>query len=245
MLEKKVEKERIIRRFIKGSRELYRLGKVLGIEWLHKYDEDYLRSQMSQSYFYIPSEDEEKLVREIASRISDEALKESFDTLQPRDWLGCGFRGRYYAYREGEGLRFEDSWPQVKKDVMEVLAQLGERGYLFLKAILELNQEGKWSGDYFGASYSEVLAKMRQLAGRPVMLAPRDFTILKSYRVYYKSGSNRYPTHSIPEEAIPAIKEALEELQKESEETSHQEEVEQEATGAFRRSWDEVMEEFK
>lgn len=77
------------------------------------------------------------------------------------------------------------------------------------------------------------------------MPASRDFAILKSYRLHYKSGSNRYPTHSIPEEAIHAVKEALEKWQKEPEETSHQEEVEEEVPGAFRRSWDEVMEESK
>jgi hypothetical protein len=34
--------------------------------------------------------------------------------------------------------------------------------------------------------------------------------ILKSYGIYYKTGSRRYPTHTIPEEMIPTIEEELE-----------------------------------
>ena len=34
--------------------------------------------------------------------------------------------------------------------------------------------------------------------------------ILRSCRIYYKSGSKMYVSHSIPEEIIPAVKEALE-----------------------------------
>lgn len=89
MLEKRVERERLIRRFIRGARELYRLGKVLGIQWLHKYDEDYQRSQRTQSYFYIPSEDEEKLIKEIASLVTDDALKGFVDTLQRQNERTC------------------------------------------------------------------------------------------------------------------------------------------------------------
>lgn len=245
MQEKKVEREKLIHRFIRREKQLYELGRKLNISWLNKYREEYERSLKGQGYFYIPSEDEKRLIEEIASRISDETLKETFDALKPKDSLvGCGFRGKYYYYIEGKELQFGDSQAQVKREVSEVLSQLGERGFMFLKALVELHREGRWQGDLFGASYSELLAKMRELAGRPIMPAPRDFAILKSYGIYYKSGSNKNPTHSIPEEIIPALEEALEEWQKTMGGNS-QEDKEEGSEGAFHRSWDGILEEFK
>jgi hypothetical protein len=55
---------------------------------------------------------------------------------------------------------------------------------------------------------------MREILGRFETPLPRDFVLLKASGIYYKSGSRRYPGHSIPIEIIPAVKEVLEEWKK-------------------------------
>jgi hypothetical protein len=234
-MERKEEKRKLIERFITDSKELYKLGKEAGIRWLGKYDEDFERSKKTGSYFYIHSEDEKKLAQELADCIADEKLKEVFNKLRPRNWQGLGFRGKYYTYEERKELQTESIWHQVKRDVEEAIAQLGERGFFFLKALIELHREGKWEGDIFGANYADILAKMRELAGKPLMPAPRDFAVLKSYRLYYKSGSNRNPTHSIPEEIIPAVEEVLKRKEESSKAVAWKEGGSKQD---FHRSWD-------
>jgi hypothetical protein len=98
---------------------------------------------------------------------------------------------------------------KLKRDVLEALNQTGERGHAFLKAIVILHEYGKWSGDYYGASYTDILQIMREISGKSLFPTPRDLLIFKSYRIYYKSDSRKHPTHSIPEEMIPVIKEVL------------------------------------
>lgn len=208
---KNEERKILLRRFIAEDVVLYKMAKNLNIDLASKYDNAYERYLRYGSLFYFSRDDKNRLIDEIARKISDEELINVFNALKPRDFLGVGFRGRYYVYEEGKGLRLENAWDQVKKDVFEALEIAGERGYAFLKAIILLHEEGKWKGDYFGAKYADIIAKMREILGKTVFPAPRDFVLLKSFRLYYKSGSRKHPTHSIPEEIIPAVKDALEE----------------------------------
>lgn len=208
------EKAILLRRFIREDIELYRIAKEIGLTIANKYDERYLRHEKYGEYFYVPYDDKDHIIEEISRYISDGKLVETFVRLKPRDWLGIGFRGKFYAYEENRGLIVGDATEEVKKDVFEALNQLGERGYAFLKSIVEFHEEGKWKGDYYGATYSDILAKMRKICGKPILPAARDFPILTSYRIYYKSGSRKYPGHTIPEETIPAVKEALEHWRK-------------------------------
>jgi len=208
---KHMERAILIRRFIREDLTLYRIAKDLGLNVASKYDEIYEKHLKFGYTFYIPFDERDRLIDEIARTITDEKLVKIFDELKPEDILGIGFRGKYYVYEEGKGLRLESAWERVKRDVLEALEETGERGYAFLKAIIILHEEGKWSGDYYGASYSDIIAKMREILGKTVFPAPRDFILFKSYKIYYKSGSRKYPTHSIPEEIIPAVNEALEE----------------------------------
>jgi hypothetical protein len=64
-----------------------------------------------------------------------------------------------------------------------------------------------WDRAYGGVVWTDILAKMREIGGD--YPAPRDVAIIKSYRIYYKTGSRRYPTHTIPEEIIPIVKDEL------------------------------------
>ena len=215
MLSDKITERRILlRRFLREDTEVYRIGKELGLRSVDKYDEKYRRHQRFGTHFYFPSKDKEEILEEMVSVVSDEKLVEIFSRLKPEDWYGVGFRGNFYVYNERGELSIGSALEDVKKDVFEALRHTGERGYAFLKAIVELHEEGRWSGDWRGASYSDILARIRRICGRLVLPAPRDFPILKSYRIYYKSGSRKYPSHSIPEEIIPAVKEALEEWRK-------------------------------
>jgi len=209
MLERDGERFRLLKRFLREDADIFRIGDELGLECVSKYREEYRRHQVAGSYFYIPYDEKDAVISEIARSISDQKLVEVFSRFKPRDFLGIGFKGRYYIYEEGKGLKIGSAWDDVKKNVLEALDQLGERGYAFLRAIVELHEEGKWNGDYYGASYVEILRKMRQICGKPLMPAPRDFPILASYEIYYKSGSRKHPSHSIPEERIDAVREAL------------------------------------
>jgi hypothetical protein len=208
------ERKILMNRFIREEVELYNVAKEIGLAIASRYDEKYLRHQKSGEYFYIPSDEKNHLIEEIARSISDEMLLEIFTRLKPRDWSGVRFRGKFYIYEEDKGLTLGDATKEIRKDVFEALNLLGERGYAFLMSIIELHEEGKWKGDFYGATYSDVLAKIRKICGKLILPAPRDFPILTSYRIYFKSGSRKYPGHSIPEEIIPALKEALLEWRK-------------------------------
>jgi len=200
----------LLKRFVREDVDIYRLGEQVGLERVHKYREEFKRRQVSRGYFYIPYDEKDGILNDIADSISDEKLVDFFSNLKPTDWLGIGFKGQFYTYSEGERLTMRNASEDVKKDVLEALNQVGERGYALLKAIAELHDLGKWIGDYYGATYADILAQIRKLCGKPLLPAPRDFPILASYRIYYKSGSRKHPTHSIPEERIDSVKEALE-----------------------------------
>jgi len=106
----------------------------------------------------------------------------------------------------------ENRQDNVRKEVMGALEDTKGRAYYFLKAIIELLDEGKWDKAYGGATWIDILAKIRDMKG--VYPAPRDIAIVRSYRIYYKTGSRRYPTHTVPREMMDVIKEALEEWRK-------------------------------
>jgi len=73
--------------------------------------------------------------------------------------------------------------------------------------VIQLYKEGKWDEAFGGAAWVDILTKIRQLKG--VYPPPRDLVLLKSYNIYYRTGSRRYPTHTIPEEMIPVVEEAI------------------------------------
>ncbi len=211
--EKVRERLLLLDRFL-DDKELYLLAKRVGIEEAQKYDEKYARFQKEGAYFGFSEEERDIIAQKIAKSVTDEELKLFFDELKPEDCTEAGgtFRGKYYTYHENKGLELRGSWDEVRQDVLEALKQTGDRGYFYLRAVIELYEEKKGRYNYWdGPSYSEVLSKIREISGKLIMPTPRDFAILKAYRLYYKSGSRRYPGHSIPLEIIPAVKRALEE----------------------------------
>jgi len=208
----------LLARFMRDE-DLVEIALELGLtECVAEYRERYEAAKRSGSRFYLPYGERERLIEAIARKITDEKLAEVFNRLKPEDRLTdvrC-FRGKYYTYYGGGEFLLRGSWDEVKRDVFEALEQTKERGYAFLKAIITLTKVMMKKRDIeycylYGPSYSDILRVMRAELGRFVAPSPRDFAVLKACQIYYKSGSRRYPGHSIPLEILPAVEEALEE----------------------------------
>lgn len=171
---------------------------------------------------YVPEDLKGRIIKECVERASDERLVEAFKKIRPSLYPDMPFRGNYYTYLGNGDLQLKGSWSDVKKDAYELLEKGGERIYAFLKAIIDLTEEMLRKNDprycyIFGPDYGSVLRKMREILGRLEAPLPRDFALLKASGIYYKSGSRRYPGHSIPLEIIPALKEVLEEWKRSKE----------------------------
>ncbi|MCC6015095.1 MAG: hypothetical protein LM564_05270 [Desulfurococcaceae archaeon] len=208
---KELEREFLLSRVLRDE-ELICIAAEAG---LSKYRG--LCEEARRKFIYLPEDLRRELIRVCTREISDEKLVEAFGTVKPSLYPeGIPFRGNYYTYFGDGNLQFRSSWGEVKRDVYEVLEQGGERIYAFLRAIVELTEELlKKHGPRYcyisGPDYGSILRRMREILGRFEALTPRDFAMLKAFGIYYKSGSRRYPGHSVPLEIIPAVKEALEE----------------------------------
>jgi len=55
----------------------------------------------------------------------------------------------------------ENRQENLKKEIQNALEETGKRGFYFLKAIIELYKEGKWDKAYGGATWADILAKIR------------------------------------------------------------------------------------
>jgi len=121
------------------------------------------------------------------------------------------FVGEHYYFDPDVGVLLENRQSEVEKDIWKVLDETKGRCYYFLKAIVNLYPD-KWDKAYNGARWPDILAEIRRLGGE--YPPPRDLALLKSYKLYYKTGSRRYPTHTIPEEIIPIVKRVLEQYER-------------------------------
>ncbi|WP_448578657.1 hypothetical protein [Thermosphaera sp.] len=192
------------------------IGAEAGLLQYRDMCEEYRRNR----YVYVPDDVRNKLVEELNARVSDEEFLAAFKKVKPEIlWGEVPFRGKYYTYAGNGDLQLKGSWDEVKKDAYEALEKGGERLYAFIKAIVELTEEmlEKYWPEHcyiFGPDYGSILRRMREILGEVVTPLPNDFVLLKAYGLYYKSGSRRYPGHSIPLEIIPAVKEALNEWEK-------------------------------
>lgn len=202
----KIEERRILLfRFYSGK--LYEIGKFLDISWFNQLDEEF----KSGGWIFLYGDNEKEALNLIANSISDKKLEEVFDRFEPNLWSIESFLGKYYTFVNVK-FRIGSNHNAVRRDVLKALSETGERGYAFLKAIISLYEEGKSDSLYGGAKYSDIVAKMREITGGSIRPSPMDFMLFNSYKIYYKTGSNRYPTHTIPPESIPAVKQALEEF---------------------------------
>lgn len=191
-----------------SDEELVNIGEYLNIEWF---------SELKPSYggFYLDSDDKRRAVQVIANTISDEQIADILNKIKPK--YDFSFRGKYYTFENGK-FELKNSWERVKQDVKNLLIEakpkVSKRYFAFLKALTELceSKENYIWHDYHGPSWSELIRKMGEIAGKAVTFpAPQDYAALQAYGLYFKGGSNNYPTHCIPFEIIPVVKEALKE----------------------------------
>lgn len=202
----KIEERRILLfRFYSGK--LYEIGKFLDISWFNQFDEAFEFAGCVPLY----GDNEKEALNLIVNSISDKKLEEVFERFEPNLWNIESFLGKYYTFVNGK-FSIGSKHNEIRKDVLKALSETGERGYAFLKAIISLYEEGKCDSVYGGAKFSDIVAKLREITGRSTMPSPMDYVLFNSYKIYYKTGSNKYPTHTIPPESIPTVKHALEEF---------------------------------
>jgi len=206
MLDKLEERTIILKRFFWSDRQLYQLGRLVGIEWFNMFERKFSHDQYA--YF---AEQEKREARKLVLGIEDdtkfvEVLNNP--SVQPKYMEIDRFIGKHYFYERNIGFELSDKRNILREEVRGVLKDTKGRAYIFLKAIIDLQKEGKWDRAYDGATWVDILSKIRQLKGS--YPSPRDLAIIKSYKIYYKTGSRRYPTHTVPKEMIPTIDDELE-----------------------------------
>lgn len=202
----RIEREILLNRFFSDDRRLHSLGKTGRIEWFSKFDRKFGRDQ----YAYFAGEERLEAKKRIIQDLDDQAFITSLNEVEkPKYMVIDRFVGEHYYYdsRKDSLFRLEDRRDEVRSDVQGALGDTNGRAYYFLKSIILLYREDAWDKAYRGAVWTDILAKMRELGGG--YPSPRDVAIIKSYRIYFKTGSRRYPTHTIPEEMIPTIDEEL------------------------------------
>jgi len=194
------EKRILIQRFFWGDREIYNIGKLCGIDWFDKFDAKFARDKFA----YFAEDEKREAIERIIQSTSDEKFVEALNKAGYPKYMEIDrFIGERYYFNRNEGFRVADRRDLLKKEVRRALDETGQRGYFALKAMIELYKEGRWDRAFGGATWVDILSKARELGG--IYPSPRDIVILKSYKIYYKTGSRRYPTHTIPEEMIPIM----------------------------------------
>jgi len=204
-MERLEERRVILKRFFWSDRQLYQLGKLAGIEWFDIFERKFTRDE----YAYFASEEKKEAIEKIVTLQDDGKFIEILNhpSVQPKFIEIDRFVGEHYFFDRNTGFKYADERESLRKDVRNALQETKPRGYFFLKAIIDLEAKGKWDRAYGGATWVDILSEIRQLEGK--YPSPRDLAILRSYRIYYKTGSRRYPTHTIPEEMIPTVNEEL------------------------------------
>lgn len=207
------ERKILLRRFFYNDRRLYNLGKATGIKWFDKFDYKFDKDE----YAYFATEEKEEALEELTNPkvLNDEEFVSGLNKVGPPEYMQIDrFVGRYYYFnaREEGTFKLDDRRADLRRDVQGMLDETSNRAYYFLKAIISLYRDGRWDKAYRGATWIDILAEIRDIKG--AYPAPRDIAIIKSYRTYYKTGSRRYPTHTVPEEMISTIEETLENVTK-------------------------------
>jgi hypothetical protein len=206
-MRKRDERDLILKRLFYRDVDIYKVGKLAGISWFDRFEAKFERDK----YAYFSPDEKKEAHERIVSEPPDDVFVATIDKVfhQERGYAEIDrFVGEHYYFDESTGLSAENRQDGLKTDVQKALVETNGRAYHFLKAIIDLHEEDKWDRAYGGATWVDIVAKTRELGGS--YPSPRDLVILKSYRIYYRTGSRRYPTHTIPEEVIPPIRGILE-----------------------------------
>lgn len=199
------ERRLLLTRLFYSDRDFYQLGKATAIQWFDIFDPKFRKDK----YAYFAPEEKLEVIDKLVRKPSDRKLVNAINTLLNSKQLYFAvdrFVGEHY-YFDGRSVELTDRTPEIEKSVKNVLAETKGRVRYFLKALILLHREDRWDKAYRGAAWPDILAKIRELGG--TYPAPRDLVLLQSYKLYYRTGSRRYPTHTIPEEIIPIVESIL------------------------------------
>lgn len=203
-MDRATERRLILWRFFQNDKRLFELGRRCGISWFDMYKRKFTKDE----YAYFAREERKEAEEQIVNLTDDVKFVEGLNKIGKPKYMEIDrFIGEHYFF-DGEIFEGANKSDLLRDIVSNALKETKERGYFFLKAIIKLYQEGKWDRAYGGATWIDILSKIRELGGS--YPSPRDLAILKSYHIYFKTGSRRYPTHTVPVEMIPTIMEEME-----------------------------------
>jgi hypothetical protein len=202
-LDKLAERKILLRRFCYTDRAIFDLGRGLNIPWFQHLAPRFQRD----TYAYFTPEEKLEATDLLCKETDDTTFVSALNRVVHPNYLEIGrfVGGRYFF--DGSKFYLEDRRPALRKDVEAVLGETEGRVAVFLRALISLYHANRWDKAYGGAAWPDILEGIREIGGS--YPSPRDLAILKSYRIYYRTGSRRYPTHTIPEEMIPTIEEVV------------------------------------
>ncbi|NIP61279.1 MAG: hypothetical protein GWN01_10245 [Nitrosopumilaceae archaeon] len=205
-LSKEDERTVLLRRLFWADRDFFRVGHAAKIPWFDKH----ARKFRQDNYAYFGSEEKSEAISHIVNEPRNDIFVKSVNSvykLEKRYQDIDIFIGRFYYFDLKTHVKIEDRRKELIEKVEGAISDTKGRARFFLKAVIELYKDGRWDRGFGGVTWEEMLAKMRELGGP--YPSPRDVVILKSYKIYFKTGSRRYPTHTVPEEMMPTIDEVL------------------------------------
>src|SRR3990170_845368 len=104
-----------------SRRKLFEIGKNLGIAYFDRFTNEW-------------DIDEDQAALEIASKISDTQLKETFDKQNPREWVV--FRGKHYTFENGQ-FQLQSSWKIIESNIRQVKEKHGKNALAILKKVVD------------------------------------------------------------------------------------------------------------
>jgi hypothetical protein len=205
-MDSSTERKILLKRFLLSDRSLYELGRKLQLPWFERFEPKFSRD----TYAYFATEEKMETLELLCREPDDSAFVSALNDLGSPKYLDIDrFLGERYSF-DGSKFSLEDRRAELRDQVRGAIRETRGRGAIFLRAIISLHHAGRWDKAYGGATWPDILADIREMGGS--YPSPRDLSILKSYRIYYRTGSRRYPTHTIPEEMIPTVEEVLRDL---------------------------------
>jgi hypothetical protein len=197
------ERRILLKRFFYTDRSLFELGTALRIPWFERFRPKFGRD----AYAYFTPEEKLEAMELLCGQPDEKTFVSALNRVEHPTYLDIDrFLGERYCF-DGSKFSQEDRRPALREDIRAVIEETRGRVAIILRAIISLHRAGMWDKAYGGATWPDILANIREKRGS--YPSPRDLTILKSYRIYFKTGSRRYPTHTVPEEMIPTIEEVL------------------------------------
>ena len=207
VLDKYDERRILLNRLFYDDRDFYKIGEKAGISWFDSFEKKFTQD----TYAHFANEEKKESLDLIVTKPTDEVFakivtsvyneKERYSDIKI-------FVGKNYYFDVESGVKCEDRSQDVVDRTKGVLEETKDRARYFLMAIIDLYKEKKkWDKVFRGATWEDILEKVRDLGGS--YPSPRDISILKSFRIYFKTGSRRYPIHTVPEEMIPTIESIL------------------------------------